>query len=110
MTQNLNYSDEERTAIAKVLNFEGIGGKDIIDKCRFFRFGHYIMLNIYDYTGLAIFKAHPQSINDFTGQIEAFLMNKNQTTLTLATIGQFEQVIVKEHQKVNWFLLLMWSN
>jgi hypothetical protein len=36
MTQNLNYSDEERTAIGKVLNFEGIGGKDIIDKCSFF--------------------------------------------------------------------------
>ncbi len=50
--------------------------------------------------GLVIFKAHPQSINDFTGQIEAFLMNKNQTTLTLATIGQFEQVIIKEQQKV----------
>lgn len=50
--------------------------------------------------GITLLERYPQDISEFTSQIEAFLLNKNQDTLNLALLGPLEQVLMKEHQKV----------
>ena len=55
---------------------------------------------LYCSKGIALFTTTSQDITEFTSQIEAFLINKNYNSLTLAQFGAFESVFLKEQQRV----------
>ena len=46
--------------------------------------------------GVALCNRYPQTISEFLGRLEAFLMNSNTQTLTLDQVGSFEQSLHKD--------------
>lgn len=46
--------------------------------------------------GVALCNRYPQTIMEFLGRLEAFLMNSNVQTLSLDLVGSFEQSLYKD--------------
>lgn len=55
--------------------------------------------------GVALCNRYPQTILEFLGRLEAFLMNSNVQSLTLDQVGAFEQSL---HKDLNVSIFTSW--
>lgn len=87
MTNNLT---EAKTAIKNL----GVVAEALLDQCMFCP---RIILSLYtSVVGVTIFDRSSMKISDFTSDLEAFLMNKNEDKLTANSLSRFENEILSK--------------
>jgi len=94
-----------RTEIEKNQLESLIPNPTILEKCkRGLRLPSTVRINYCDtndeyfirFLGVALCNRYPQTIMEFLGRLEAFLMNSNVQTLSLDLVGSFEQSLYKD--------------
>lgn len=98
------FSEETNAQLLNRLKSSNLcGNSSVVTKCKLYLFTCDVVAVLtarYAFLGSMLFHRFPQTVEEFLGRLEAFMINQNLHKIDIDSMGKLEQVLFSDFRKV----------